>query len=86
MIRRETLAQRKKIAKEIAREAQIDAPILTGEYRGGIDVEVHTTQVHVVDNDDLAIHKEYGTADTPAHGVLTHNAMKYGKYSGTRPR
>nr|DAJ31973.1 MAG TPA: hypothetical protein [Caudoviricetes sp.]DAK89430.1 MAG TPA: hypothetical protein [Caudoviricetes sp.]DAO82737.1 MAG TPA: hypothetical protein [Caudoviricetes sp.]DAQ85100.1 MAG TPA: hypothetical protein [Caudoviricetes sp.]DAT71233.1 MAG TPA: hypothetical protein [Caudoviricetes sp.] len=42
--------------------------------------------VRVVDNDELAIHKEYGTADTPAHATLTGTAMRFGRYRGMRPR
>ncbi len=77
---------RKKIAQEIASQAKAIAPVLTGDYRDGIGVNAQGTMVRVVDNDELSIHKEYGTADTPAHAVLTGTAMRFGRYRGMRPR
>lgn len=77
---------RKEVADQIANDARSAAPVLTGAYAGGIAVEASGNQVRVVDNDDTAIHKEYGTSDTPAHAALTNAAANYGRYSGTRPR
>jgi len=85
-LRRQTAPARKKIAQEIASQAKAVAPVLTGDYRDGIGVNVRGTMVRVVDNDELAIHKEYGTADTPAHATLTGTAMRFGRYRGMRPR
>lgn len=86
LVREETLARRKRIADQIAADARATAPVLTGQFRGGIDVHVSGTLVQVVDTDETSIHKEYGTSDTPAHAVLTNAAMPYGKYRGMRPR
>lgn len=80
------MSRRKEIAGEIAADARNRAPVVTGAYRGGIGVETNSDEVRVVDNDDDAIHKEYGTSDTPAHAALTNAAMQYGRYSGTMPR
>ena len=77
---------RKDIALKIAADARAAAPVYRGDYRAGMGVEVSGDTIRAVDNDDAAIHKEYGTSDTPAHAALTHAAMKYGRYSGTRPR
>ena len=85
-LRRQTVPARKKIAQEIASQAKAVAPVLTSDYRDGIGVNVRGTMVRVVDNDELAIHKEYGTADTPAHATLTGTAMRFGRYRGMRPR
>lgn len=74
-----------KIAGKIAADAQGFAPVLTGEYAGSFSVD-DTDGVRVVSGDEKAIHKEYGTSDTPAHAALTEAAMQYGEYSGTRPR
>ena len=85
-LRRQTVPARKKIAQEIASQAKAIAPVLTGDYRDGIGANVRGTMVRVVNNDETAIHKEYGTADTPAHAVLTNAAMRFGRYRGMRPR
>lgn len=89
-LRRETRAEslkgRREIATRIANDARGSAPVLTGAYRDGMTVETSGSTVRVVDNDPDAIHKEYGTSDTPAHASLTNAAMQYGRYSGTRPR
>lgn len=77
---------RVKIAHEIAAEGRGVAPMRSGRYRSGIGVETSGTSVRVVNNDDDAIHKEYGTSKTPAHAAITNAAMRKGKYSGTRPR
>lgn len=78
--------QRVQIANQIAGEAQAAAPVVSGAYRNGIHVSVEGDAVRVVDDDDAAIHKEYGTSDTPAHAVLTDAARSHGKYSGTQPK
>ena len=85
-MRQQTLSQRESIADAIASEAKSIAPVLEGDYRGGMHVTVSGTTVMVVDTDEAAIHKEYGTADTPAHASLTNAALKHGKYQGMRPR
>ncbi len=78
--------KRAQIAHQIAGDARAAAPVRTGEYRGGIGVEVDGDQVMVVDNDPEAFYKEYGTSDTPAHASLTDAARQYGKYSGFQPK
>lgn len=74
-----------KIAGQISGDASGFAPRRTGRYAGSFAVET-ADGVRVRSSDDTAIHKEYGTSDTPAHAALTEAAMRYGKYSGTRPR
>lgn len=86
LVRQRSVEERTEIASQIAADARAQAPRLTGAYAQGIAVEVDGTLVRVVDNDDTAIHKEYGTSRTPAHAALTNAAMSYGRYSGTRPR
>ena len=78
--------ERVEIANEIAAEAQADAPVRSGAYRNGIEVQVDGDRVSVVDVDPDAIYKEYGTSDTPAHASLTEAAMNHGRYSGWQPR
>lgn len=78
---------RMEIAEKIAADARPLAPVVSGDYRGGIEVEQSSgLRVSVVDADENAIYKEYGTSDTPAHAALTTAAMKYGRYRGMRPR
>ena len=77
---------RKRIAERIMIDARPLAPVLTGAYRGGIGVKTDGQDVSVVDSDEDAIYKEYGTSDTPAHAALTTVAMKYGRYRGMTPR
>lgn len=74
-----------RVAGKIAGDASGFAPRLTGRYAGSFTVET-SDGVRVVSSDTTAIHKEYGTSDTPAHAALTEAAMRYGRYSGTRPR
>lgn len=81
-----SLDRRIDIANEAAAQARADAPVLTGEYRDGISVEVVGERVFLVDNDEESIFKEYGTLDTPPHAVLTNAASQHGRYSGWRPR
>lgn len=78
--------EREQIAERIAADAKSSAPVVSGRYRNGIHVTVEGDQVRVVDDDEAAIHKEYGTSDTPAHAVLTDAARKRGKYTGTTPK
>lgn len=74
-----------KVAGLIAGDASGFAPVLTGAYAGSFAVET-SNGIRVVSSDNTSIHKEYGTSDTPAHAALTEAAMRYGKYTGTRPR
>lgn len=74
-----------KVAGRIAGDASGFAPRLTGRYAGSFTVDT-SEGVRVRSSDDTAIHKEYGTSKTPAHAALTEAAMRYGRYSGTRPR
>jgi hypothetical protein len=85
-VRRESVAGREEIATEIAAMARSDAPVLTGAYRGGITVRTYGERVLVVDDDEDAVFKEYGTVDTPAHASLTDAARVFGRYSGWQPR
>lgn len=78
--------ERVRIANEIVAEAKADAPVRSGAYRNGIEVQVDGDRVTVVDQDPDAVYKEYGTSDTPAHASLTEAAMNHGKYSGWQPR
>jgi hypothetical protein len=84
--RRLSTEDRVQIAEQIADDARATAPVLTGAFQSGIDVEVNGDQVQVVNNDPTAGFKEYGTGDTPAHATMTNAARRYGKYSGIKPR
>lgn len=84
--RRISTPERIKIANEIAADAIATAPVVSGAYRNGAHVVAEGENVRVVDDDETAIHKEYGTGDTPAHAVLTDAARKHGKYTGMQPR
>lgn len=77
---------RARIAEQVAANARASAPVLTGEFRDGIHPEVNGNDVRVVDDDEAAIHKEYGTHSTPAHATLTDAARQFGKYTGMTPR
>jgi hypothetical protein len=77
---------RAQIAEEIAQDARASAPVLTGKYRDGIHAEISGNDVRVVDDDEDALYKEYGTSTHAAHATLTDAARKYGKYSGMQPR
>lgn len=79
-------SRRVEIAHEVAAEAKADAPVRSGAYRNGIEVQVEGDHVSVVDMDPDAIYKEYGTSDTPAHASLTDAAMSHGRYTGWQPR
>lgn len=85
-VRLQSRSGRRKIARQIADAARAAAPYRTGAYTTGIEVKESGTQIMVVDTDETAIHKEYGTSKTPAHASLTNAAMDHGKYSGMRPR
>ncbi|MEU9515919.1 hypothetical protein [Micromonospora sp. NPDC048169] len=78
--------RRQQIAREIAAEARGNAAVLTGAYRDGIGTEFRRTVVRVVDEDEDAIYKEYGTSKAPAHAALTDAARRRGRYRGWRPR
>lgn len=84
--RRISLDDRVEIARQAASDARASAPVYTGEYRDGIDVSVQGDRVFIVDDDEEAIFKEYGTSDTPAHAALTDAARQHGRYSGWKPR
>jgi hypothetical protein len=84
--RRATTPQRADIAEQIVDEGQADAAVRTGEYRGGMAVEVDGDIVRAVDTDPEAAYKEYGTADTPAHAALTNAARRHGRYRGVQPK
>ncbi|OZF00873.1 hypothetical protein CH300_20160 [Rhodococcus sp. 15-1154-1] len=74
------------ISNLIAGEARADAHVLTGEFRDGIAVEVQGLRTLVVDNDEEAIWKEYGTVDTSPQATLTTAASRYGSYTGWKIR
>jgi hypothetical protein len=76
---------RAQIAGEIADESRAAAHVDTGEYRAGIGVEVDGTRVAVVNNDETAGFKEYGTSDTAPQATMTNAARRHGKYSGIQP-
>lgn len=78
--------QRVQVAQQIVAEGRADAPVESGEYQSGMDVEVNGDQVLAVDNDPEAFYKEYGTSDTPAHASLTDAARKHGRYTGFQPK
>lgn len=73
------------VAGRISGDASGFAPRRTGRYAGSFSVDT-ADGIRVISSDTTAIHKEYGTSDTPAHAALTEAAMRHGKYSGTRPR
>ncbi|GAC59341.1 MULTISPECIES: hypothetical protein [Gordonia] len=81
-----SVEQRAQVAHRAASDARAEAPVLTGEYRDGITVIVEGEDVTLSDTDETAIHKEYGTSDTPAHATLINAASRYGTYYGARPR
>lgn len=84
--RRLSTPRRAEIAHAIADTARSNAPVLHGDYRAGIGAEVSGDDVRVVDTDEDAVYKEFGTSDTPAHATLTDAARQYGKYSGWQPK
>lgn len=77
---------RVEIGQSVADGARSDAPVLTGEFRDGIALDIQGERVFVVDNDETAIFKEYGTVDTPPAASLTNSARSHGEYSGWEPR
>ncbi|MGB6246110.1 HK97 gp10 family phage protein [Gordonia sp. (in: high G+C Gram-positive bacteria)] len=81
-----SVEQRAQIAHRAASDARTEAPVLTGAYRDGVTVLVDGADVTISDTDETAIHKEYGTSDTPAHATLINAASRYGTYYGARPR
>jgi hypothetical protein len=86
LARKLSQVDRERIAAEVAADAKSNAPRLTGAYAGGIEVQTQGDRVFVVDNDENAVYKEFGTVDTPAHATLTDAARKRGKYSGWKPK
>lgn len=76
---------RKAIADEIADEARANSPIVTGEFRDGIGVQVDGTNVAVVDTDPEAVWKEFGTSNMAGIAVLTDAVRSRGKYRGWKP-
>lgn len=76
---------RVQIADEIADESRAAAHVDTGEYQSGIGVEVDGTRVAVVNSDETAGFKEYGTSDTAPQATMTNAARQHGKYSGIQP-
>lgn len=78
--------KRVEIANQAAAAARGSAPVQTGEYLAGIGVETSGDKVAIVNNDDEAGYKEYGTSDTPAHATMTNAARQYGTYTGYQPR
>ena len=80
-----SLEGRRRIAEQAAADARATAPVRTGAYLAGIGVEVSGDEVRIVNNDPDAIHKEYGTSDTPAHATMTNAARRYGRYTGMQP-
>lgn len=82
---RTTVGARTDIAEDIVHEGIDTAAVLTGEYRGGMNVSVNGTYVTAGDDDPESFWKEYGTVDTAAHAALTDAARKHGRYSGIQP-
>lgn len=77
--------KRIEIADAAAGVAAATAPRETGEYAGGVGVEVAGDDVALVNNDPEAFYKEYGTSDTPAHATMTNAARQFGRYEGMTP-
>lgn len=82
---KESTQGRANAARLAAAEARSRAPVVTGAYRNGILVRVNqgTGDVELADDDPLAVIKEYGTSDTPAHMVLTNAARRHGRLAGS---
>ena len=78
--------KRVQVAHQAADVARGSAPVESGDYRDGIGVEISGDQVALVNNDDEAGYKEYGTSDTPAHATMTNAARRFGRYTGYQPR
>lgn len=76
---------RSQSARAAAAEARARAPVVSGAYRNGIRVQVNqgTGEVDLVDVDPLAVIKEYGTIDTPAHMTLSNAARRQGNLKGS---
>lgn len=84
-VRKGSVEALSEIAEEIVSVGRGTAPRDTGEYAGGMGVEVRGDTVFAVDTDPEAGWKEYGTVDTPAHASLTDAARQFGKYTGIQP-
>lgn len=74
------------IGQSIADTARVSAPVLDGDFRDGITLDIQGERVFVADVDPDAIFKEYGTVDTPPAASMTTAARSHGKYSGWEPR
>lgn len=83
--RRGSFKDRVKVANDIAAVARGTAPRRSGHFANSFRVST-SDGVRVENIDSQAIRKEYGTSRTPAHSTLTSAAMRYGKYTGWRPR
>lgn len=79
--RRGSTPDRITMAQQAAAKARQIAPVVSGAYRDGVDVEVEGTRVFLVDHDPLAYIKEFGTVDTPAHAILTDAARTLARYN-----
>ncbi|WP_253805076.1 HK97 gp10 family phage protein [Nocardia sp. FDAARGOS_372] len=79
--RRGSTPSRIQMAEQAAAKARQLAPVVSGAYRDGVDVEVDGDQVFLVDNDPLAFIKEFGTVDTPAHAILADAARELARYN-----
>lgn len=77
--------ERAQIAHQAAGDARASARVDTGEFRAGVGVEVDGDTVRIVNNDETAGFKEYGTADTEPQATVTNAARRYGRYSGMQP-
>lgn len=77
----ESLPDLRAMAEEAAETAREIAPVVSGAYRDGVDVEEENDMVFLVDNDPLAFIKEYGTVDTPAHAILSDAARELAQYN-----
>ncbi|WP_159840213.1 HK97 gp10 family phage protein [Nocardia sp. CY41] len=79
--RRGSTPDRITMAHQAAAKARQIAPVVSGAYRDGVDVEVDGDKVFLVDNDPDAFYKEFGTVDTPAHAILTDAARTLARYN-----
>lgn len=74
------------VASEMAGEIRSGIPVESGEWAAGITSGQRGETAYVASNDPESFWKEYGTADTPPHMVITNTARKFGKYSGMTGR
>lgn len=83
--RRLSVDGRTEIAEQAADDARATARVDSGEFKAGVGVEVSGDLVRIVNNDETAGFKEYGTSDTEPQATMTNAARRYGKYSGMTP-